>query len=164
MTLVTRTAYVGIEVLLLICSVVLVRSTAQEKVQRRALLKVRQPGTPRSRANAQQIRDIEAVIPALEVVVIVKTMDSMIAAPTLDRTALWKMTTKGKAALPSSTEFKSPMRIKTVSIIPKPRAPFIAMPNIIERGMIVCASRISSASCLSQQSKPGIQFGGGDGI
>jgi len=66
MMLVKATAYTGIEVLSL------------------TLLRVRQPGRPLSRANAQQMRDVEAEKPTLALIVRTMIIETMTAAPDRD--------------------------------------------------------------------------------
>jgi hypothetical protein len=131
MKLVNMTAYTGIDVLSL------------------TLLSVRHPGSPLSLANAQQIRDVDAENPTFALMVSTMTIDAITAAPDRDCTARWKIAMKGNAGFSSRTASRSPIRKRTVSIMPKPSVPFIAIPVMIERGTTICALWISSESwCL----------------
>jgi hypothetical protein len=98
------------------------------------LLRVRQPGRPLSRANAQHIRDVDAAKPTFALIVSTITIAPMTAAPDRDWTARWKIAKKGNAGFSSRTASKSPKRKSTVSIMANPKDPLIAIPVMIDRG------------------------------
>jgi hypothetical protein len=110
------------------------------------LLKVRQPGRALSREKAQKMREVEARSPTVELIASTKMRDDMAAAPAVEFTAFLKMAMTGNNGFCSSAASMSPARKSTAKIIAKPRVPLIAIPVMMDRGMMTAAFWISSLS------------------
>jgi hypothetical protein len=109
------------------------------------LLRVRHPGKPLSRENAQNTRDEEARVPTAQHVERIITKATMAAVPETDCTALLKIAMNGNDGFASNAASISPERKSIVSIMPKPRLPLINIPVMIARGRVTGALWISSA-------------------
>jgi hypothetical protein len=113
------------------------------------MLRARENGKPRSRANDQVMRDAAARQPIALQNSSKTIMLTMMVAPTFDPTAAWKIRMKGEVAAcwSSISPWMSFALKRTAKSMPSAKEPFITRLRSIERGTSVLALRTSSDIC-----------------
>src|SRR5438128_1228721 len=111
---------------------------------RRTLLTNRQPGTARSRENAHNIRDPDAMFPAWVAIPVIGMIDAIAILAGTDLVASKKICMNGYPVGVFSTSSMLVTLKRVTTIIPKARTPFNRRLVNIDRGTVTEAFRISS--------------------